>query len=94
MLEHEARLLQRADVVFTGGYSLYEAKRHRHRNVHLFPSSVDVAHFAQRARAAPDPPDQAPIPHPRIGYYGVLDERIDLDAGRPRSPTRGRTGSS
>ncbi len=25
-----------------------------------------------------DPPDQAAIPHPRLGFYGVIDERMDL----------------
>ena len=76
----ERRLLRRADLVFTGGRSLHEAKRHLHPCVHLFPSSVDVAHFAA-ARAAPasaDPPDQASLPRPRIGFFGVVDERMDL----------------
>src|SRR5205085_1584609 len=36
----EAELLERADVVTTGGRSLYEAKRSRHPNVHAFPSSI------------------------------------------------------
>lgn len=74
----EAALLARADVVFTGGRSLFEAKRHRHHNVHPFPSSVDVAHFAQARTPQPDPEDQAAIPHPRLGFFGVIDERMDL----------------
>ncbi|WP_437597373.1 glycosyltransferase [Sorangium sp. So ce590] len=76
----EAELLRRADLVFAGGASLYEAKRALHRSVHAFPSSVDVAHFA-RARAASraEPADQAEIPRPRLGFFGVLDERMDLD---------------
>lgn len=79
LLELEARLFDEADVVFTGGYSLFEAKRDRHPNMHPFPSSVDVAHFAA-ARARPaDPADQAALPFPRLGYYGVIDERLDLD---------------
>ena len=77
MLEQERRLLQRADIVFTGGYSLYEAKRHLHGNVHLFPSSVDVAHFRAAREPLADPEDQAAIPYPRIGHYAVLDERLD-----------------
>jgi hypothetical protein len=77
MLEQERRLLQRADIVFTGGYSLYEAKRHLHRNVHPFPSSVDVAHFGAAREPLAEPLDQAPIPRPRIGHYAVLDERLD-----------------
>src|SRR5687767_5401995 len=75
----EAELLGRADLVLTGGQSLYEAKRHQHRNIHPFPSSVDVNHFAQARRIRTDPPDQAGIPHPRLGFFGVIDERMDVD---------------
>jgi UDP-galactopyranose mutase len=75
----ERALLQIADVVTTGGHALYRAKQHLHRNVHPFPSSVDVAHFAKAREDCPDPSDQAAIPHIRIGFYGVIDERLDLD---------------
>lgn len=74
----EASLLERADVVFTGGQSLYEAKRRRHHNVHAFPSSVDVAHFAQARTMTSEPDDQRSIPGPRLGFFGVIDERMDL----------------
>jgi UDP-galactopyranose mutase len=82
LVAREEELLQLADVVFTGGPSLYRAKRGRHPNVHCFTSSVDAEHFG-RARAgrpdAPDEPaDQRDLPHPRLGYYGVIDERLDL----------------
>lgn len=74
----EGALLSRADVVFTGGKSLFEAKSGRHTNVHCFPSSVDVTHFSA-ARACTDKPnDQISIGLPRLGYIGVIDERIDL----------------
>lgn len=79
LLDLEAQLLKAADLVFTGGYSLYEAKRGRHRNIHPFPSSVDVPHFARARTALPDPGDQAELPHPRLGFYGVIDERMDLE---------------
>jgi glycosyltransferase involved in cell wall biosynthesis len=74
----EAQLLARADLVFTGGQSLYEARRDRHHQVHLFPSSVDAEHFARARRPQDDPPDQRPIPRPRLGFAGVIDERMDL----------------
>lgn len=77
--EREAELLSRADLVFTGGQSLYEAKREQHPNVYAFPSSVDVAHFAKAKTLTEDPADQANIPHPRLGFFGVIDERMDLD---------------
>lgn len=77
--ELERQLMQRADVVFTGGQSLYEAKQHLHSNIHAFPSSIDAAHFAQARTFAEEPADQQDIPHPRLGFYGVIDERMDLD---------------
>ena len=77
--EREKQLFAMADMVFTGGQTLYEAKREQHPDVHAFPSSVDVAHFGQARQPKPDPADQAAIPHPRIGYCGVIDERMDLD---------------
>lgn len=77
--QHERELFARADLVFTGGQSLFEAKQPHHSRVHLFPSSVDVPHFARARQALPDPPDQSIISSPRIGFYGVIDERMDLD---------------
>lgn len=78
LLEREQGLLDWADVVFTGGPSLYRAKLGRHDNLHCFPSSVDAGHFRQ-ALSIPEAEDQASIPHPRLGFYGVIDERMDLD---------------
>ncbi len=79
LIERERALLERADLVFTGGYSLYEAKRDLHESVHAFPSSVDVAHFAQARGAVSEPEDQAALPGPRLGFFGVIDERFDID---------------
>lgn len=79
MSVREARLFQRADVVFTGGQSLYEAKRSSHSNVHPFPSSVDRRHFGAARLDLPEPADQAPVPSPQIGFFGVIDERMDID---------------
>jgi UDP-galactopyranose mutase len=77
--QNEAKLFSRADLVFTGGQSLYEAKRKQHPRVHAFPSSVDVAHFIKARTHSAEPADQASIPHPRLGYVGVIDERMDLE---------------
>lgn len=74
----ERALMARADIVFTGGASLYAAKKAMHPSVHLFPSSVDAAHFGQARAGLADPADQARIPGPRVGYFGVIDERMDL----------------
>ena len=75
----EEELLRRADLVFTGGRSLYQAKRDRHPAVYVFASSVDAAHFGQARTMLPEPPDQAAVPYPRLGFYGVLDERLDRE---------------
>jgi UDP-galactopyranose mutase len=74
----ERALMGKADLVFTGGHSLFDAKKRLHSNAHAFPSSVDVPHFAQAREVSADPHDMAGIPHPRIGYYGVIDERMDI----------------
>ncbi len=80
LVEAERRLLERADVVFTGGRSLYESKRDRNPNVHCFPSAVDAAHFARALDPnLAIPADLAGLPKPVFGYYGVIDERLDYD---------------
>lgn len=78
LIDREQQLLARADVVFTGGHSLWEAKRHQHANAHSMPSSVDIAHFARARDLLPDPADQAGISRPRLGFFGVIDERFDI----------------
>ncbi len=76
--QREKELLGRADLVFTGGPSLYRAKKERHPRVYCFPSSVDAKHFACAANGMTEAPDQADLPHPRLGFFGVIDERLDL----------------
>lgn len=82
--ELEHALIKKADVVFTGGISLYEAKRALHPNVHCQPSAVDVSHYAPE-RLLTDSPHwacveavQGHLPHPMLGYFGVIDERMNL----------------
>lgn len=75
----EKELLSRADVVFTGGVSLYEHKKSQHHNIYPFPSSIDYKHFGQGRTIKAEPADQKNIPHPRIGFYGVVDERFDIE---------------
>ncbi|CAH2395395.1 glycosyltransferase [Mesorhizobium ventifaucium] len=79
LTQMEKALFQRADVVFTGGQSLYEAKRCLHNSIFPFPSSIDVAHFHKARDPGDDPVDQADIPHPRVGFFGVIDERLDIE---------------
>ncbi|HLA13605.1 MAG TPA: glycosyltransferase, partial [Gemmatimonadaceae bacterium] len=80
LARRERLLLANADVVFTGGYKLYESKRRYHDNVHFFGCGVDVAHFSRaRSPATAVPADIAGLPAPVFGYFGVIDERIDYD---------------
>jgi glycosyltransferase involved in cell wall biosynthesis len=79
LTEREAELFNRADLVFTGGQSLYEAKRDRHSNIYPFPSSIDATHFVKARSIDREPEDQSGIPHPRLGFFGVIDERMDLE---------------
>ena len=79
LIELEQELIDRSDVVFTGGSSLYEAKKDRHSNVHCFPSSVDRAHFCKARARQFEPGDQEDLPKPRLGFYGVIDERFDIE---------------
>lgn len=85
LVQRESALLREADLVFTGGRSLYEAKRARHERVHCLPSSVDAEHFSRAARASSSSlPASESHDHPpqgrraRLGFFGVIDERIDL----------------
>lgn len=85
----EKQLFRHVDLVFTGGQSLYEAKCGQHPSVHAFPSSIDVKHFGKARNLTEDPKDQAHIPHPRLGFFGVIDERFDsqlLDQIASRRP--------
>lgn len=75
----EEQLFAKADIVFTGGHTLYQAKKNQHHNIYPFPSSIDKAHFGSARNKMDDPADQAGIPHPRLGFYGVIDERFDID---------------
>ncbi|MGI4834089.1 MAG: glycosyltransferase family 1 protein [Janthinobacterium lividum] len=78
--QREQELFQKADLVFTGGQRIYESKREQHPDAHSFPSSIDKAHFGQARQAQlAEPADQASIAHPRIGFFGVVDERLDIN---------------
>lgn len=86
--ELEAELFAKADIVFTGGHTLYEAKKNQHHNIYAFPSSIDKAHFAAARTEQEEPADQKDIPHPRLGFYGVIDERFDIDLIREAAEKR------
>ncbi|WP_197285533.1 glycosyltransferase [Pedobacter sp. R20-19] len=79
LLAMEKMLLKTADIVFTGGHSLHEAKKEHHNNIHVFPSSIDKAHFALARTTALEPTDQAAIRGIKLGFFGVIDERFDAE---------------
>ncbi|MEO6915560.1 MAG: glycosyltransferase, partial [Chitinophagaceae bacterium] len=86
--QNEEQLLQISDLVFTGGESLYRAKKDRHHSIYSFPSSIDKSHFEAARSIKHDPIDQQNIPHPRLGFYGVIDERFDIELLRNVSALR------
>lgn len=88
LVDMELELFSQADVIFTGGRSLYEAKQNRHADIHAFPSSIDKRHFMQARQLMPEPADQQDIPHPRLGFYGVVDERFDIELLRELAQNR------
>jgi len=74
----EKKLMAKSDVVFTGGHSLYEAKKHQHANIYPFPSSIDKSHFVKARTNKTQPADQAQVSGIKLGFYGVIDERFDI----------------
>ncbi|WP_322400431.1 glycosyltransferase [Massilia luteola] len=79
LLQRENALLNIADLCFTGGPSLYQSKRDRHANAHCFSSSVDAKHFQKALDRDDSHPEQAHLARPRLGFYGVIDERFDTE---------------
>jgi len=82
LIGYEKQLLSKADIVFTGGYRLYEAKKKYHHNIYPFPSAIDKQFFSPARTDLAEKPDQKKIPHPRLGFFGVIDERFDIDLVR------------
>jgi glycosyltransferase involved in cell wall biosynthesis len=79
MIALEKKLMAKADLVFTGGYSLYEAKKQQHANILPYPSSIEKEHFAKARVKSIESKDQITISGPKIGFYGVIDERFDIE---------------
>jgi glycosyltransferase involved in cell wall biosynthesis len=76
----ERKLLAAADVVFAGGRKLWQAKKLLNENCHFYGCGVDVTHFGSaRSDATEIPADIAPLPKPILGYFGVVDERMDYE---------------
>lgn len=79
MRAQEERMLEMADLVFTGGPTLYRQRQHRHPRVFCFPSGVDRAHFASPGQPSAASRALSQMRRPVIGFYGVIDERMDME---------------
>lgn len=78
IVERERELLAQAEVVFTGGRKLFESKSRFHDNCHFYGCGVDGKHFGQALdENALIHPDIKNIKRPVLGYFGVVDERMD-----------------
>jgi glycosyltransferase involved in cell wall biosynthesis len=78
--DRERFVLSKADVVFTGGYQLFESKSKHHGNVHFYGCGVDVEHYGKaRLEETEVPASVASLPRPVFGYFGVIDERLDYE---------------
>ena len=80
LVDRERYLVAESDVVFTGGYRLSRAKSRIHNNVHFFGCGVDVDHFSRaRSEELALAPELVKLGRKVMGYFGVIDERLDYD---------------
>jgi beta-glucosidase/6-phospho-beta-glucosidase/beta-galactosidase/glycosyltransferase involved in cell wall biosynthesis len=80
LIANEKRLMDHSDVVFTGGYELYLKKKQQHPNVHFFGCGVEYEHFSQAGDPNTSiPPDIDFMNRPILGWFGVVDERVDYN---------------
>jgi glycosyltransferase involved in cell wall biosynthesis len=80
LIENEKELLEKADIVFTGGYELWTRKRQQHANSHFFGCGVEYDHFSKAQQETTEIPEDArDIARPVLGWFGVIDERMDYD---------------
>jgi glycosyltransferase involved in cell wall biosynthesis len=80
LIDNENRLMEYADVVFAGGYELSLKKKKKHHNVHFFGCGVEVDHFGlAQDPSTTVPPDIDFMSRPVLGWFGVVDERVDYN---------------
>jgi glycosyltransferase involved in cell wall biosynthesis len=89
LVDNEKLLLSKADIVFTGGYELREKKAKQHNNVHCFGCGVEYDHFSKaQLEETQVPDDLKDLKKPVIGWFGVVDERVDYDLIREAAEKR------
>src|SRR5581483_8652458 len=75
----EETLLKKADLVIVSANTLRESKRKLNRNTHLVRHGVDYHHFKKALDpAVAIPADVAKLPHPMIGFHGLIADWVDL----------------
>ncbi|RYG63002.1 glycosyltransferase family 1 protein, partial [bacterium] len=80
LIERERLLLAAADVVFAGGRKMWQSKSRHNPNAHFYGCGVDIAHFGKaRLSSCEMPEDIRHLSGPILGYFGVVDERMDYD---------------
>jgi glycosyltransferase involved in cell wall biosynthesis len=79
IVRYEEELCRRADAVIACSQPLYESRRRWNPNTFLVRHGVEHAHFARALDPQlAEPADLAAIPHPRIGFHGLIAEWVDL----------------
>ena len=71
----EAALIRRVDQVIIHSPALLEKKGTLNPHTAFVPNGVDFRAFATPAA---EPEDLARVPHPRVGYVGVIKEQLDV----------------
>jgi glycosyltransferase involved in cell wall biosynthesis len=80
VIDMEKRLIEKSDIVFATSLKLYDNKRKFNNNTYFMPHGVDVAHFSKALDSnTVIPKDIADIPHPVVGFFGLIEEWIDQE---------------
>jgi len=74
----EQEMCHASDLVIASAEDLAERCRRYSANVHYVPHGVDFEHFADALTPGPLPADLAAIPEPRIGFFGLIHEWVDV----------------
>ena len=79
IVRYEEELCRRADAIIACSQPLFESRGQWNPNTFLLRHGVEYAHFARALDPElSEPDDLAGIPHPRIGFHGLIAEWVDL----------------
>ena len=77
--ELEEKMCQKADLVFAISENLVEDRKKLHDRVFHLPIGAETERFQQMERGASLPAELAGKPRPIVGYYGSIDDRMDME---------------